>query len=77
MLENSQSNIPLKYFQRPQIQHATVTCKIQCIKFSVNIQGPKEEQSILDARTRSSKEIVPRWFVLATNVNSKQYNTTQ
>ena len=26
------------------------------MKFSVNIRGPKEEQSILDARSRSSKE---------------------
>ena len=38
-------------------------------KFSVNIRGPKEEQSILDARSRSSKEIgsksVPRWFFLS------------
>ena len=29
---------------------------VQCTKFSVNIRGPKEEQSILDARSRSSKE---------------------
>ena len=44
----------LDYFQRPQIQHAIFSCQIQCMKFSVNIRGPKEEQSILDPRLRLS-----------------------
>ena len=47
--------IQLKYFQRHKIQSAKVTIKIQCTKFSVNIQGPKKEQSILDARSRSNE----------------------
>ena len=36
--------------------HAKVSCKVQCMKFSVNIRGHKEEQLILDARSRSSKD---------------------
>ena len=55
-MQNSLYKIPLKYFHRPQIQHAKFSCKIQRMKFSVNIRGPKEEQSILDAKSRSSKE---------------------
>ena len=38
-----------------QILHAKFSCKIY-MKFSGNIGGPKEEQLILNARSRSSKE---------------------
>ena len=56
-LKKFQINIQrLQYFQRPQIQHAKLSCKIQCMKFSVNTGECKEEQSILDAKARSSKE---------------------
>ena len=61
VLKNPKSNIQcwkiqLKYFKPPQIQHSKVTCKIECMKCSVHIRGAKEEQSILEARSRSSKE---------------------
>ena len=44
-----------KYFRCPQIKHAKFSCKIQCMKLSVNIQGPEEEQSFLDARSQSGE----------------------
>ena len=42
--------IQLKYFHHPKIQHAKFSCKIQCMKFRINIGVPKEEQSILDGK---------------------------
>ena len=53
--------------------------KFNVEKFSVDIRGPKEDQSILDARSRSSKESgnksVTQFFFLDTDVNSIQHFT--
>ena len=49
--------------------------KFNVRKFGVNIRGPMEEHSILDARSQSSKESgnksVTRFFFLDINVNSR------
>ena len=57
MFTNSKSNvqrkkIKLQYFQHLQIQHAKLSCKIQCMKFSVNIRGHRQEQSSIYGQQR-------------------------
>jgi hypothetical protein len=66
-------------FNVPKFNMPNSAAKFNVGKFSKNIRGPNEEQSILDARSGSSKESgnksVTRFFFFDTNVNSKQHFT--